>query len=620
MKLSRIKGLRILLPVAFVLGIFGFVQANSVFQVDGGTISTADATTFCTSDDNADIVNVSVTDSEGPYSVYVVTDEDGNVLQTQSSTTFNFTNAPAGKCNIYHIAFKAFIFPPIPGTNVNKLVGWYGLSNALVITRTSDCAPSMPDPGNSGNEGDCTDVAGGTLSGGPFSFCVGDDEADNINADQIVLAGNTGSNSQWVITDADGNILGLPPTFSVVDFNEAGIGTCLVWHLSFEDGLEGAAVGNNASELEGCFSLSNPITVNRDESGGACGGVVCNVAGGTLSGGPFTFCVGDDEADNINADQIVLAGNSGSNSQWVITDADGNILGLPPTFTVVDFNGAGIGTCLVWHLSFEDGLTGAAVGNNASELDGCYSLSNPVTVNRDETGGACGPSGNDNTAENTNEAEPVGDACGINSGTIELADGGTNINVCTSDGVDDSFKVNVSDNTGDSFWVILDTDRNLIAQQDMNMFDFEGVPSGLCIICHVSYSGEITGLVPGEPVDNVEGCVDFSNEISVTRFENDPAYCFDVGSAQAEDGLSFNTITNPVDDQLRLEIKSTEKGPHHVIIYDIVGRTLFNNVINVDQDNTQVEIEVGDLEKGLHFINVTNSTKAAVKTFMKRGF
>lgn len=494
MKLSKIKGLRTLLFSAVFLFTFSLVQAETAFQVDGGTISTTDATTFCTADSNADIVNVTVTDSEGPYSVYVITDGNGNVLKTQSSTTFDFTNTPAGVCNVYHIAFKAFIFPPIPGTNVNRLVGWYGLSNALVVTRTSDCDPS--------NEGEDT----------------------------------------------------------------------------------------------------------------------CDVAGGTLSGGPFSFCAGDGQADNINADQIVLAGNSGANSQWVITDSDGNILGLPPTFSVVDFDGAGLGTCLVWHLSFEDGLTGAAVGENASNLGGCYSLSNAIAVDRIESGGPCGPTGNDNTADNTNDAEPVGDACGVNSGTIELATGGTNINVCTTDGVDDSFKVDVSDNTGDSFWVVLDTDRNLIAQQDMNMFDFEGLPSGLCIICHVSFSGEVTGLVIGEPVDNVMGCVDFSNEISVTRFENDPAYCSAVGSAQSEGGLSFNTITNPVDDQLRLEINSTEKGPHHVIIYDIVGRTLFNNVINVDQESTQVEIEVGELEKGLHFINVTNSTKAAIKTFMKRGF
>ena len=130
--------------------------------------------------------------------------------------------------------------------------------------------------------------------------------------------------------------------------------------------------------MQGCYSLSNPITVNRNQP-----------EGGTLTGGPFTFCVGDGEADNIPAGSITLEGNSGTNSQWVVTDDQGNILGLPPMPSVVDFDGAGPGVCLVWHLSFEDGLQGAEVGLNANDLQGCYSLSNPITVNRDESGEAC---------------------------------------------------------------------------------------------------------------------------------------------------------------------------------------------------------------------------------------
>jgi len=112
---------------------------------------------------------------------------------------------------------------------------------------------------------------------------------------------------------------------------------------------------------------------------------MCAVSGGTLAGGPFTFCV-DGEADNIPADGITLSGNAGSNSQWVVTDDQGYILGLPASFTGPDFDAAGIGVCFVWHLSFEDGLTGLAGGNNISQLDGCYDLSNSVQVVRRDCG------------------------------------------------------------------------------------------------------------------------------------------------------------------------------------------------------------------------------------------
>ena len=125
----------------------------------------------------------------------------------------------------------------------------------------------------------------------------------------------------WVVTDEEGNILGLPPTPEAVDFNGAGAGTCLIWHLSFEDGLTGLEVGNNAlTDLDGCYDLSDEfVSVVRLQP-----------EGGVVAGGPYEFCVGDDVADMV-ADVT-------SNSQWVVTDEEGNILGS------VDFNGAGAGT------------------------------------------------------------------------------------------------------------------------------------------------------------------------------------------------------------------------------------------------------------------------------------
>jgi len=106
------------------------------------------------------------------------------------------------------------------------------------------------------------------LTGGD-SFCI-DGEADFLSDNTIQFSGAmTGANSTFVVTDSDGKILGLPVTLEDVkniDFDGAGAGTCLVWHLAFEDGLQGAAMGSNANDLEGCFKLSNPISVVRNES------------------------------------------------------------------------------------------------------------------------------------------------------------------------------------------------------------------------------------------------------------------------------------------------------------------------------------------------------------------
>lgn len=102
------------------------------------------------------------------------------------------------------------------------------------------------------------------------AFCL-DGGADAVEA---ILGGMVmGTNSQWVITDTAAVILDLPapPPF---DLTGLGVGDFLLWHLSFEDGLMGATVGQNAGDLEGCFDLSNPIAVEIVDEGGPC--LVCD--------------------------------------------------------------------------------------------------------------------------------------------------------------------------------------------------------------------------------------------------------------------------------------------------------------------------------------------------------
>ncbi|MEM7106556.1 MAG: T9SS type A sorting domain-containing protein, partial [Bacteroidota bacterium] len=85
----------------------------------------------------------------------------------------------------------------------------------------------------------------------------------------VSLTGNSGDNSAWVITDDIGNILALPPA-GPFDLEGAGEGVCLIYHLSYEDGLSGLMMGNTTADLAGCFSFSNPITVTRETSGSVC--------------------------------------------------------------------------------------------------------------------------------------------------------------------------------------------------------------------------------------------------------------------------------------------------------------------------------------------------------------
>lgn len=105
---------------------------------------------------------------------------------------------------------------------------------------------------------------------------------------------------------------------------------------------------------------------------------------GTLNGGPFTFIV-DGTPDMVSGITLSDFDGSGDAQSYVITDTQNNILGVPPNLTAlegVDFDGAGAGVCLIWHITYRDGLTGLQMGNNVSDLVGDYDLSNSITVNR----------------------------------------------------------------------------------------------------------------------------------------------------------------------------------------------------------------------------------------------
>ena len=186
----------------------------------------------------------------------------------------------------------------------------------------------------------------------------------------------------------------MPPTPEAVDFDVAGAGTCFIYHLSYEDGLTGLEAGNNLSILEGDFDLSNRVEVIRNLV------VEVSVDGGTITGGPFTFTVGDGIVDNVSG--VTLSGNEGETSQWVVTDDQRNILGLPPTPEAVDFDVAGEGTCFIYHLSYNGTIEGLAAGNNLSVLSGEFDLSNRIDVLREleETTGGGGGTTTTPTADN----------------------------------------------------------------------------------------------------------------------------------------------------------------------------------------------------------------------------
>ena len=156
------------------------------------------------------------------------------------------------------------------------------------------------DGDGDGNTG-CPDTEGGVLITDPtdldeLTICVGDGISDAFDAK---IWENLGDAS-WLITDADANIIDIPagPPFN---FEGAGEGVCLLWHVSSFGELTGVEVGANASDIGGCFSLSNPITVTRVSSGEACEAGVGNAL---IAGNIST-----EKGDIVSEAEVMLSNN-----------------------------------------------------------------------------------------------------------------------------------------------------------------------------------------------------------------------------------------------------------------------------------------------------------------------
>ncbi|MDX1408711.1 MAG: hypothetical protein R3330_11275, partial [Saprospiraceae bacterium] len=367
-------------------------------DVNGGNVMTSDPTTLCLADTVPDLINATVSGATGTMMQWVITDELGMILDLPGGSPFDFSAAGAGVCLVWHLSYEPGLTGLATGNNVSGLAGCFDLSDSLAVTRF---APE----------------GGMIMTTDPTQVCADDGESDLID---VTLTGNSGGSSGWIIADTDGMILSLPnaPPFQ---FEGAGAGICVIYHISYEDGLVGLAVGENIADLNGCYDLSNSISVVR-QTGADCN--PCEVNGGVIAtNDPLVLCLVDGMADTVHA---TVTSDTGSMKQWLITDETGIILSLPagPPF---DFSGAGAGICRIWHLSYEEGLSGLMTGANISNLMGCFDLSNALAVVRNEpTGGMIATS--DTTA------------------------------FCVGDGTADLVNVSISGSSGDSMaWLITDT-------------------------------------------------------------------------------------------------------------------------------------------------------------------
>ncbi len=468
-------------------------------SVGEGTITGVDGLTeynICSGDGLADSLGLSVTGNIGTNSQWIVTDSDFAILELSDDAPADFEGVGAGTCFIYHISYLPGIVGLEADASVLDLSGCFALSNRITINR------SFVDGGS-------LEFDNGTIAD---TIIVGDRIADSID---LQLMNAVGDSTIWLVTDTAGVISDILTGNPPFDFNDADVGTCLIWNLSFNGNVTNVAIGNSASQIEGCYALSNPLTLVKEI-----------IDGGTISSNNLDICLSDLLPDSVD---VMLADASGSNSAWLITDADSTILELP-TAPPFDFSSTAGGVCLIWHLSYEDNLTGLSSGNDIDMLMGSFDLSNALTVTRNEVIG----------------------------GRITLDSGSQDTTLMVGIGLMDSLEVIVSGVNGadTSAFLITDPMGNIIDIQEFGPFTFENAGGGVCQIWFLAFLDGLTGLSIGNNVSDLNGCYGLSQRpVTVTR-----------------EGLTGgNLLTSDGLDQVSFCVGNGEADLVNVVLTDSVG-------------------------------------------------
>lgn len=290
----------------------------------------------------------------------------------------------------------------------------------------------------------------------------------------------------------------------------------------------------------------------------------CLVEGGTIStASPVSgLCAGDNSPDLITVD---LDQASGFGSVFGIVDENNNVVGSSQT-GVFNVNGLQTGVYRIKHMSYAQGVNPNV--SNASELEGCYDLSNSIFFSIER----------------------------VEGGQISTSDPTT---ICGDDGLPSVLSFNLTGAEGDNGrWVVLNNDLSEVIVSAINPnFNFDSFVPGVYKVLHVSYANGVN-LSEVDP-QNPEGCLNVSNKITII----------------VEDCQSSLTATNPMTDQGKIEFEALETGSYSLELVDLNGRTLDRIYFNEHQSGERVNLTYSPTDnlKGVYILRLTYGSISEMK-------
>jgi len=300
--------------------------------------------------------------------------------------------------------------------------------------------------------------------------------------------------------------------------------------------------------------------------------VTCEVDGGVLSTVNTTdnFCVGDGEPNFI---EVNVSGNEGLFGRYGIMNAN--------TQDLIGGNNNGIfnlenyppGAYTIGYVSYnqENFFTGK---NNVSDLEGCYDISNSLSVS----------------------------TFSVEAGEI-FFDGATT--VCLDDDLASILSFGVIGSTGPKQrWAVLNEDgSSVLSNNSSGTFNFDFASEGIYQVVHVAWGN----LNPASiDLQDPNGCVDFSDPIFIT-----------VENCQA--GLVELTSTpNPVAEISSVEFVLPSSDHVRLEVYDTSGsliESLFSGIALTDEVH-RLQFDTSALPQGVYLYRLTSDQTVVTEKFI----
>ncbi len=402
------------------------------------------------------------------------------------------------------------------------------VDNWIYVTEATLCGPNVVVAECDGGMVSTTDEATSV------SLCSMDENADLV---PFFTTSESTENYQYIITDEDNVILGLPGDSN--DFNDAPAGVCRVWGLSY-DGMLTLEVGDDMDDVvptDECWDMSdNFIQVTR---------TVVDAGDVTLEDGSTLAyaCFGDDETI------YTFDNNSTAEANYVYVVVENNII---LEVIVGDSNNFGFmaeATCSIYGISY----TGDFLLSNGMNLfdtpasDGCFDITDsPATViTHSPEGGMIAANGMDTTYACI--GQPVEFSTTSESNLIYT-------------------------------YAITNLDNELLAIADNGSFDFAGMDLGSYLVYGLSYANELL-LVNNEDIfanDAANQCFSWSDSPATVVLQD------------ADGGMVATT-----DDEDTVEFCSMDEGEDIVMFASTSVATSDYIYVITDPDGNLLGIAIG---------------------------